>query len=189
MPNKLGLIHVRGPKLMKDKVGPEEVNNYKKFQENKLRYLTPNVAIVADDKYREELVEIGMFIEDNIKDLGNGKFLCPLSGKKFKGRDFVRKHILSRFPDQIDNVRNEAICYNNYLNDARRPRYRPNKPPVPPRAEKISLSKHLSFERTVLNNNQMGVPPPMKRIRRNFHHPDRRNSVDYNDLEIFKNPN
>jgi hypothetical protein len=41
--------------------------------------------------------------------------------KKFKGPDFVRKHIFNKHCDKVDAVRQEAEFFNNYLRDLARP--------------------------------------------------------------------
>ena len=41
--------------------------------------------------------------------------MCPLSGKKFKGPDFVRKHILNKHVEKIDEVKKEVNFFNAYL--------------------------------------------------------------------------
>ena len=43
------------------------------------------------------------------------KWLCPLSGKKFKGPDFVRKHILGKHLEKIEEVKKEVSFFNSYL--------------------------------------------------------------------------
>ena len=43
------------------------------------------------------------------------KWLCPLSGKKFKGPDFVRKHIMTKHTEKVDEVKKEVNFFNNYL--------------------------------------------------------------------------
>jgi hypothetical protein len=48
------------------------------------------------------------FIQANTQELGKDKWLCPLSGKKFKGPDFVRKHILNKNGDKLDEVRKDV---------------------------------------------------------------------------------
>ena len=53
--------------------------------------------------------------------MGKDKWLCPLSGKKFKGPDFVRKHIFNKHGEKVDEVKKEVQYYNNYLKDPKRP--------------------------------------------------------------------
>jgi len=45
----------------------------------------------------------------NMQELGKDKWLCPLSGKKFKGPEFVRKHILTKHTDKIEEVKKEVF--------------------------------------------------------------------------------
>ena len=53
--------------------------------------------------------------------MGKDKWLCPLSGKKFKGPDFVRKHVFNKHGEKVDEVKKEVQYYNNYLKDPKRP--------------------------------------------------------------------
>lgn len=48
------------------------------------------------------------FILANMQELAKDKWLCPLSGKKFKGPEFVRKHILAKHMDKVDEVKQEV---------------------------------------------------------------------------------
>ena len=57
----------------------------------------------------------------NTQELGKDKWLCPLSGKKFKGPDFVRKHIFNKHAEKVEEVKKEVKYYNNYLKDPKRP--------------------------------------------------------------------
>ena len=52
--------------------------------------------------------EVERFLEVNTQKLAENKYLCPLSGKKFKGPDFVRKHIFNKHSDKVDAVRHEV---------------------------------------------------------------------------------
>ena len=38
-----------------------------------------------------------------------------MSGKKFKGPDFVRKHIMTKHTEKVDEVKKEVNFFNNYL--------------------------------------------------------------------------
>jgi hypothetical protein len=63
----------------------------------------------------------GKFVAANTQELAKDKWLCPLSGKKFKGPDFVRKHIFNKHAEKIDEVRKDVEYFNNYLHDPKRP--------------------------------------------------------------------
>ncbi len=55
--------------------------------------------------YKSEADEIEKFVLANCQELAKEKWLCPLSGKKFKAPEFVRKHIFNKFKDDVDQVR------------------------------------------------------------------------------------
>ena len=54
------------------------------------------------------ITEVQRFIASNTSELGKDKWLCPLSGKKFKGPEFVRKHILNKHGEKVDEVKLEV---------------------------------------------------------------------------------
>uniref|UniRef100_A0A0E9WSP6 SERRATE/Ars2 C-terminal domain-containing protein n=2 Tax=Anguilla TaxID=7935 RepID=A0A0E9WSP6_ANGAN len=76
--------------------------------------------------------EVEKFLSANTQELGKDKWLCPLSGKKFKGPEFVRKHILNKHGDKIEEVKKEVLFFNNFLLDAKRPALPEAKAPPPP---------------------------------------------------------
>lgn len=52
--------------------------------------------------------EVEKFVEANTQELAKDKWLCPLSGKKFRGPDFVRKHIFNKHADKVEAVKLEV---------------------------------------------------------------------------------
>ena len=48
------------------------------------------------------------FVQSNTQELAKDKWLCPLSGKKFKGPDFVRKHIFNKHAEKVEEVKKEV---------------------------------------------------------------------------------
>jgi len=70
---------------------------------------------------KDEDTEVEKFISSNTQELGKDKWLCPLSGKKFKGPEFVRKHILNKHAEKLEEVKKEVMFFNNYLRDPKRP--------------------------------------------------------------------
>jgi len=70
---------------------------------------------------KEPEKEVEAYITTNSVELAKDKWLCPLSGKKFKGPEFIRKHIANKHGEKLDEVRQEVVYYNNYLSDPRRP--------------------------------------------------------------------
>lgn len=65
--------------------------------------------------------EVEKFIAANTQELAKDKWLCPLSGKKFKGPDYIRKHIMSKHAEKVEEVKKEVEYFNNYLKDPKRP--------------------------------------------------------------------
>ena len=47
-------------------------------------------------------------MQSNTQELAKDKWLCPLSGKKFKGPDFVRKHIFNKHGEKVEEVKKEV---------------------------------------------------------------------------------
>ena len=48
------------------------------------------------------------FVQANTQELAKDKWLCPLSNKKFKGPDFVRKHIFNKHAEKVEEVKKEV---------------------------------------------------------------------------------
>ncbi|XP_075876573.1 serrate RNA effector molecule homolog isoform X2 [Nelusetta ayraudi] len=136
MPNRCGMIHVRGP-IPPNRIAHSEVQQWQKVMEEKLSPLFSLKEVLSEEdaakmgrKDPEEEVE--KFVSANTQELGKDKWLCPLSGKKFKGPEFVRKHILNKHGDKIEEVKKEVAFFNNFLMDAKRPALPELKlPPLP----------------------------------------------------------
>lgn len=54
------------------------------------------------------LTEVEKFVEVNTVKQAENKYLCPLSGKKFKGAEFVRKHIFNKHAAKVEEVKQEV---------------------------------------------------------------------------------
>lgn len=52
--------------------------------------------------------EVEKFVGANTQELAKDKWLCPLSGKKFKGPEFVRKHIFNKHGEKVEEVKKEV---------------------------------------------------------------------------------
>ena len=52
--------------------------------------------------------EVEKLIERNTQKLSDEKYLCPLSGKKFKAPEYVRKHIFNKHANHVDEVKREV---------------------------------------------------------------------------------
>uniref|UniRef100_A0A8C4P182 Serrate RNA effector molecule homolog n=1 Tax=Dicentrarchus labrax TaxID=13489 RepID=A0A8C4P182_DICLA len=136
MPNRCGMIHVRGP-IPPNRITHGEVQQWQKMMEEKLSPLFSLKEILSEEEAakmgrKDPEDEVEKFVSANTQELGKDKWLCPLSGKKFKGPEFVRKHILNKHGDKIEEVKKEVTFFNNFLMDAKRPSLPEMKlPPLP----------------------------------------------------------
>ncbi|XP_014897563.1 serrate RNA effector molecule homolog isoform X1 [Poecilia latipinna] len=149
MPNRCGMIHVRGP-VPPNRITHGEVQQWEKVTEEKLMPLFSLKEILSEEEAakmgrKDPDEEVEKFISANTQELGKDKWLCPLSGKKFKGPEFVRKHILNKHGEKIEEVKKEVVFFNNFLMDAKRPSLPEMKlPPLPVPGQGL-LSPTLPF--------------------------------------------
>ncbi|XP_062341991.1 serrate RNA effector molecule homolog isoform X2 [Osmerus eperlanus] len=149
MPNRCGLMHVRGP-IPPNRVTHGEVSQWQKTFEEKLLPLFSVKETLSEDEAgkmgrKDPEQEVEKFVLANTQELGKDKWLCPLSGKKFKGPEFVRKHILNKHGDKIEEVKKEVEFFNNFLLDAKRPTLPEIKSNMPPGPGQGLLSPGLPF--------------------------------------------
>ncbi|XP_062840632.1 serrate RNA effector molecule homolog isoform X3 [Anolis carolinensis] len=138
MPNRCGIIHVRGP-IPPNRVTHREVAEWQKTFEDKLTPLFSVRESLSEEEAqkmgkKDPEQEVEKFVTANTQELGKDKWLCPLSGKKFKGPEFVRKHIFNKHAEKIEEVKKEVSFFNNFLTDAKRPalpELKMNQPPIP----------------------------------------------------------
>merc|ERR1719151_389831 len=62
-----------------------------------------------------------MFFKANVEELSKDKWLCKLSGKKFRSFEFVKNHMVNNFPGKVKQVRMEVEFLKNFLADPERP--------------------------------------------------------------------
>lgn len=55
--------------------------------------------------------EVEKFVQSNTQELAKDKWLCPLSGKKFKGPEFVQKHIFNKHGEKVEEVKKEVSVW------------------------------------------------------------------------------
>ncbi|XP_045463642.1 serrate RNA effector molecule homolog isoform X2 [Harmonia axyridis] len=126
MPNRCGILHARGPAPtaktdMTLFIGEPIENKMSNFLPEKKKEESKNEAKLIQLSLKDQDTEIDKFIQANTRELAKDKWLCPLSGKKFKGPDFVRKHIFNKHGEKIEEVKKEVDFFNNYLRDPKRP--------------------------------------------------------------------
>nr|XP_042702924.1 serrate RNA effector molecule homolog [Chrysemys picta bellii] len=118
---------------------PSTVAEWQKTFEEKLAPLSTVRESLSDEEAqkmgkKDPEQEVEKFVTANTQELGKDKWLCPLSGKKFKGPEFVRKHIFNKHAEKIEEVKKEVSFFNSFLMDAKRPalpEIKPNQPPGP----------------------------------------------------------
>ena len=126
MPNRCGIFHAR-PKFPEELVVRQtDVQALLTSCEKAVASLiTPTVKLDDTEAgklgLKTESDEVEKFIGLNCQEVAQDKWLCPLSGKKFKGPDYIRKHILNKFPDRLEEVKQDTSFFNNYLRDPTRP--------------------------------------------------------------------
>lgn len=125
MPNRCGIMHARGIPPS-SKVTQSEINDHCRGFEAKIASFLEPIKRLSDEEanklgLKEAKAEVEKFVLANTQELAKDKWLCPLSGKKFKGPDFVRKHIYNKHGEKTDEVRKDVEYFNNYLRDPKRP--------------------------------------------------------------------
>ncbi|XP_017793039.1 PREDICTED: serrate RNA effector molecule homolog [Habropoda laboriosa] len=125
MPNRCGIMHVRGSPPTA-KVSSTELSEYCRNFESKMAAFLQPVATLSQEEFdklgaKNAEAEVEKFVQANTQELSKDKWLCPLSGKKFKGPDFIRKHIFNKHAEKVAEVKAEAEYFNNYLRDPKRP--------------------------------------------------------------------
>lgn len=122
MPNRCGVMHVRGTPL--SSIAQNELTNFLQQTEARLKTFIDFHEKLDDDEAlklgaKNEENEIEKFINANCQEISKDKWSCPLSGKKFKGPEFVRKHIQNKHQDKIDEVKkevsNDNCCLKTFL--------------------------------------------------------------------------
>ncbi|XP_075217478.1 arsenic resistance protein 2 isoform X2 [Lycorma delicatula] len=125
MPNRCGIMHARAT-TPTSKVSSQEITEYcRSFQQKMACLVSTDPPIEGDELSalgaKEPDAEVEKFIAANTQELAKDKWLCPLSGKKFKGPEFVRKHIFNKHAEKVEEVKKEVEYFNNYLKDPKRP--------------------------------------------------------------------
>ena len=131
MPNRCGIMFVR-PALPVNaaaaslKCTQEEINQYIQQFEAKLKPFIDFKEKLETDQAKklgtkDRVEEVEKFIKTNTQELAQDRWLCPLSGKKFKGPEFIRKHLFYKHMDKITEVKKEVEYFNNYIFDPKRP--------------------------------------------------------------------
>jgi hypothetical protein len=151
MPNRCGIMFVR-PALPSNaasaslKVSQEEISQYQKQFESRLKPFVEykdkiDLDLAVKLGIKDLMEEIEKFIKVNTQELAPDRWLCPLSGKRFKGPEFIRKHLFYKHMEKIVEIKKEVQYFNNYILDPKRPQ----------------LPEHPSNKSTVANASSSNV--------------------------------
>lgn len=99
-------------------VSNQEVTEYcRNFQQKMACLVSTDPPIEGEELValgaKEPDAEVEKFIAANTQELAKDKWLCPLSGKKFKGPEFVRKHIFNKHAEKVEEVKKEVCIHLN----------------------------------------------------------------------------
>jgi len=190
MPNRCGIFHVRENSEDNRQHTESAMTEYREDFSKKLKKLYKNWDVVSDEEtpklgLKNEDEAVSMFIQANTEELGNDKYLCPLSGKKFKGIEFVRKHIFNKHSEKVDNVKKDVEFFNQFIKDPRRPS-------LPERPKPAAVAKPAASDAVSSGGwSNSGPSTGFHGGRRNFddrRSPDGRPKVSVKDRLGYKKP-
>merc|ERR1719357_182427 len=105
MPNRLGILHVRPTRPSTD-YDEEELKEYLDKTQKRIDLMTQEKLLLSEKevlslggKIEEE--ELEKFFRASVEELTKDKWQCKLSQKKFRSYEFVKKHILNKFPVEV----------------------------------------------------------------------------------------
>jgi len=168
MPMRCGILHVRGPTL--EAASKKDVHEWYNQIHSKLDHILNDETVLATDEEslklgkKKEEIEVDNFIKANTQELAKDKWLCPLSGKKFRGPEFVKKHIMMKHLDSVDNVKTEVKFFNNYIYDMKRPCFPDAKAPSRGEGRVSSYSSNQNSNNATWNNNNHSSRQPQPTI-------------------------
>ncbi|XP_055954271.1 serrate RNA effector molecule homolog isoform X2 [Patella vulgata] len=154
MPHRCGIMHGR-LSIPVGKCTEQDVTDWISHFESKTEYLVKVNTKVNDEEAqklgkKDPNAEVEKFIQSNCQELSKDKWLCPLSGKKFKGPEFIRKHILTKHNEKVEEVKQEVSFFNNYLMD-------PKRPQLPEHPGSKSSSGNRGDNQSVYQHHQPGM--------------------------------
>jgi len=196
MPNRCGIFHVRS-QIKENTVANSEIEDHNKNMEKKLKALLDIRSDLSDEEanklgLKTEADEVEKFISSNCQEVAKDKWLCPLSGKKFKGPEFIRKHIFNKYSENVDVVKQETLFFNNYLKDPTRPEL-----PENPQKKTTVPNPKPAPRRYEEQVEPVDFPHPNRNRKRSIHErlgrggirathlgTDPRDIVDYSDIDL-----
>ena len=125
MPNRLGILHVRPMKLC-DEAVERQIKAYLEDTQQRIELLIQEKHTLSEEEVmrlsgKTEEEELEKFFKESVEELSKDKWLCKLSSKKFRSFEFVKKHIVNKFPGKVRQVRMGLEFLKNFLADPDRP--------------------------------------------------------------------
>ncbi len=150
MPNRCGVLHVRGSSEQKSNAfvsvltgvninffDPETIKKSQIEEWNRLFEASVKTFYEYKERIDDEISkrlgvkdlkeEIDKFIAVNTKQVDKEIWLCVLSGKKFKSPEYVKKHLETKHREKLVEIRNDIEYFNRFVYDPKRP-YLPEHP-------------------------------------------------------------
>ena len=122
MPNRLGIFHVRpiGHAI------EANLESYLEDTQQRIELLIQEKHTLSEEEVmrlsgKTEEEELEKFFKESVEELSKDKWLCKLSSKKFRSFEFVKKHIVNKFPGKVRQVRLGLEFLKNFLADPDRP--------------------------------------------------------------------
>jgi len=119
---KCGHKHLRGKKKESDSVNVSTDTWAKSLDEKiKNRLNSDSIEVESGRKLTEKKLE--KFSTSNVNRIDEEKYRCGICNKLFCGESFVRKHLSVKHPDQIEEVKKQAIIRqfsDNYTKDPKK---------------------------------------------------------------------
>lgn len=163
MPNRCGIMFTRPSQNASTnmKTTQDEIANYIKQFEAKMKPYVEykeklDQATAKKLGIKDRKSEVEKFIKTNTQELAADRWLCPLSGKKFKGPEFIRKHLFYKHMDKITEVKKEVEYFNNYLCDPKRPQLSEHQSNKPGSSQPQGGSPQTGYSGKMMQSNMMG---------------------------------
>lgn len=125
-PQRIGLIFTRQQIPPTTFEAPHKtLKEFIEAQDLRLKAFFDKPIVSAEDLkflgYRNPEEQIENFIYQHTHEIRPGKYECKITKKKFVQPEFVRKHMLNKCTQQLDDVKHDTEFFNNYIADTKRP--------------------------------------------------------------------
>jgi len=203
MPNRCGLLHIRTDAVSDFPDDDPEVDKFLNSRDQKFSCLLQDKKNIEETEakklgLKDENFEIDKFISANSQELSKDKWLCTLSGKKFKALEFIKKHIFNKFAEKVTEVKTEVKFFNNYILDPTRPQIPEQKiaPPLkkarisgPTASQIVEQTIHPVKPKTGVHARlgtrpEVGSRTPPGTVKVTYATTDPRDLVDYSDVDL-----